>query len=411
MKERNKKIINNKIKNIFSNQRGMALLTTLIFVFVLVTLAVALLTMTNNDSKMSTLQRASNKAFYLAETGIEKALYNLNVDESYPIVSEEGKSAWRPDDSSPFTEGTSKEYFELTIENIGLLEGETDDEGIIEIISTGIVNKQKFSSAQRKIKVIAKIDFFEYTTYKYAILADKLVLFHQDVTVNGDIHSNDDIEVTGNQFVDKYDGTATCSGDNNEVNSENTYVTPVPIPEINYSELYDTAVDEGEETHVYNGNYILQNSNETWSGIHYIKGNFTLKEGSTLTVNNGAIIVEGDVNMHHSAILEINKPVDEDGYPIEGDPFWEKPYAHLAIVATGDIELKNSSTTINGVVQTTKTNGEIRVKNGATIIGSAIATTVKFYNTSSIIYNEKTLSEITTRGDPFYKKTSWQEVY
>jgi len=46
----------NKFKNIFSNQSGMALLTTLIFVFVLVSLAVALLTMTSNDTKLSFVQ-------------------------------------------------------------------------------------------------------------------------------------------------------------------------------------------------------------------------------------------------------------------------------------------------------------------------------------------------------------------
>jgi len=79
-----------KIINIISNQKGMALLTTLIFVFILVTFAVALLTMTSNDTKLSTLQRDSTNAFYFAESGIEQALYNLNIDENYESLS------WRP---------------------------------------------------------------------------------------------------------------------------------------------------------------------------------------------------------------------------------------------------------------------------------------------------------------------------
>jgi len=77
MKENQK---NYKIKNILTNQKGMALLTTLIFVFILVTFAVALLTMTSNDTKLSALQRDSTKAFYIAEAGIERTLYNLNED-------------------------------------------------------------------------------------------------------------------------------------------------------------------------------------------------------------------------------------------------------------------------------------------------------------------------------------------
>ncbi|PKP55757.1 hypothetical protein CVT91_14810 [Candidatus Atribacteria bacterium HGW-Atribacteria-1] len=71
---------NYRIKYLLTNQKGMALLTTLIFVFVLVTLAVALLTMTNNDTKLSALQRDSTKAFYIAEAGIERTLYDLQED-------------------------------------------------------------------------------------------------------------------------------------------------------------------------------------------------------------------------------------------------------------------------------------------------------------------------------------------
>jgi len=113
MKERNKKIINNKIKNISSNQKGMALLTTLIFVFVLVTLAVALLTMTNNDTKMSTLQRDSNKAFYLADAGIEDALWKLNTDV---LDGGEDILLWSPtDEPNP---GTATEYYQVTIVNV-----------------------------------------------------------------------------------------------------------------------------------------------------------------------------------------------------------------------------------------------------------------------------------------------------
>jgi len=71
---------NYRIKYLLTNQKGMALLTTLIFVFILVTFAVALLVMTSNDTKLSALQRDSTKAFYIAEAGIEKTLYILKKD-------------------------------------------------------------------------------------------------------------------------------------------------------------------------------------------------------------------------------------------------------------------------------------------------------------------------------------------
>jgi len=105
MKKKNKKIINNKIRDLLLNQKGMALLTTLIFVFILVTFAVALLTMTSNDTKLSALQRDSTKAFYIAEAGIEKTLYILKKDYESDQDWDNGINGYTPDEVS-FGEGT-----------------------------------------------------------------------------------------------------------------------------------------------------------------------------------------------------------------------------------------------------------------------------------------------------------------
>jgi len=103
---------NNVIKNLLSNQKGMALLTTLIFVFVLVTFGVSLLIMTSNDTKLSTLQRDSTKAFYIAEAGVERTLYNLKKDfessedwsdgdiDGY-ILSDQENEFWKINYNSP----------------------------------------------------------------------------------------------------------------------------------------------------------------------------------------------------------------------------------------------------------------------------------------------------------------------
>ena len=71
-------------KNILTNRQGMALVATIIFVGVLVSFGVALLAMTGDDSKLSTLQRESTRAFYIAETGVEEAILFLNTSEDNP---------------------------------------------------------------------------------------------------------------------------------------------------------------------------------------------------------------------------------------------------------------------------------------------------------------------------------------
>ena len=396
-----------KAINIFSNQKGMALLTTLIFVFVLVSLAVALLTMTNNDTKMSTLQRESNRAFYLAETGIEKTLYNLNMDDDYNMLE------WRPGDTDPiFSEGSIKEYFEVTVTNIGdpYATPPEEDTDRIKIISTGFVNKGKFSSGQRKIEVIAEIDFLQEAAYKYAILSDKVIIFQgtPGPKIEGDVHSNDDIEVMG-QFPDNYDGVATCTGDNNEVDGTNIGLPEVPIPPVNYSDLENYAQNINGEVH--NGTVDLGNGvTKNWSGVHYIKGDLIAKNGSAINVTNGAIIVEGNVDIRAKAIF--NHIVDEDNDP---NDWANSGFSHLGVIAQGDILLHAKSAIVNGVVQSVlpdgTSTGTIDLRNEATIYGCAIAQTVQLHNKCNILFDPDSYSDITTQGDGFYKKISWQEIY
>jgi hypothetical protein len=406
MKERNKKIINNKIKNIFSNQKGMALLTTLIFVFVLVTLAVALLTMTNNDTKMSTLQRESNKAFYLADAGIEDTLWKLNTS------TEDGGMgvSWRPtNEPAP---GTATEYYQVTVVDDGV-----DDDGDtkVKITSTGSVVGGKFSSGKRKIEITAEIDYVTEAMYKYAILADKIILFQgtpgPDIT--GDVHSNDDILVSGH-FADNYDGNATSSGDTNDLDDtgdgSNTGVPGKTIPTVDYDELKSRALADEAATgdiHYHTGDVILGNGDiESWTGIHYIEGSLEAKNGSEIYVEDGAIIVEGNVDIKEGATFNIN---NDDDYL---DP--DDPITALALVAQGNIKIYAKSSILKGVVQSILPDGTsegfIELKNGCEVIGSVIADTVYVRNKSTVNYDES-MDQFTTKGDPFFKKTSWRETY
>ena len=399
---RKQNIRNKKTKNILSNQEGMALLTTLIFVFVLVTLAVALLTMTNNDTKLSTLQRESNKAFYLADAGIEDTLWKLNTS------TEDGGMGidWRQSIAYP-DPGTATEYYQVTIESI--------DAENIKITSTGVVLGGKFSSGKRKIEVTAEIDYIITAMYKYAILADKIILFQgtpgPDIT--GDVHSNDDILVSG-QFDEYYVGNATSSGDTNDLDDtpdgSNTGVPGKTIPTVDYAELKSRALavdDPPTDIHYHTSDVILGNGDiENWTGIHYIEGSLEAKNGSEINVTNGAIIVEGNVDIKEGATFNIN---NDDDYLNPDDPI-----TALALVAQGNIKIYAKSSILTGVVQSILPDGTsegfIELKNGCEVTGSVIADTVYVRNKSKVTY-DGSLDQFTTKGDPFFKKTSWRETY
>lgn len=414
---------NYRIKNLLVNQKGMALLATLIFVTVIVSLSVALLTMTSNDSKLSTLQRESNNAFYLAESGIEKTFYNLNVvdDDTYGMLT------WRPGDTHPiFREGTTEERFEVTITNIGNTTPPEEVTDRIKITSTGIVDMGEFSSGKRKIEVIAEIDFLLVAMYKYAALSERVIILNgtPGAAIEGDIHSNDAIEVQG-QFDEFYEGTATVGGDNNEVYDEDELIDGfningdiIPVPTINYdgtgdeysyedSLLAEAFAQESAEgiIHVHEGPVDLDNGDVlNWTGVHYIKGDLTAKNGSSIFINNGVIVVEGAVDIRYGATFEHTK--DDD---------YITPFSHLALIATGDILLHAEGSVIGGVVQSIEKDGSstgtIDFRNGSTVVGAVIAQTVMMHNKTNIIYDEEGLGSITSQGDGFYKKISWQEIY
>ena len=87
----------------------------------------------------------------------------------------------------------------------------------------------------------------------------------------------------------------------------------------------------------------------------------------------------------------------------------------LGVIAQGDILLHAKSAVVNGVVQSVlpdgTSTGTIDLRNEATIYGCAIAQTVQLHNKCNIFYDPSANSDITTQGEGFYKKISWQEVY
>ena len=398
-----------KIKDLLSNQKGAALLTVLIFTFLMVTFVVALLAMTGNDIKISAIQRDSTEAFYQAESGIDQALYNLNVGD-------EDILHWRPGQNPPeiYTKlpFNSSEYYEVTIEDIGDPDAEPPEllTDKIRIISTGILTPVGVEhSRKRSIEVIAVIGWNTDVTYKYAVLSDKVILINGSgpdmPTIVGDIHSNDDIEVHGH-FADGYDYTATSSGgdESNDLDETEEYShsneSTITIPPVDYAML------EGNASNFW-GDVTLDNNSDPWvqEGIQFIDGDLRVKNGGKVIVN-GAIVVTGNVIFDNGSELTITKSTN--------------PITPLGLVAKGDIILKAKTTFIAGVVQSycplppppedAYTSGTVELHNDAVIWGSVIAGTIFLHNGTEINYEEGDTQKYVTLGDPFYKKISWREL-
>jgi cytoskeletal protein CcmA (bactofilin family) len=273
---------NNKLKNIFSNQKGMALLTTLIFVFILVTFAVALLTMTSNDSKLSTLQRESTRAFYLAETGIEKSIWYLNSSEDNPdglyfVGSLHGGEV-------------TTEFYDVSI---------SYDPGPPEIktlVSEGkVVGGGEYNKGTRmiEVKLTKGIKQSPNLSYDYAVLTDGDMTLDGGITFHGNIHSNSDL--INNGTINMEYGSATATGNTNDSDLCTDNQPYQEFPHI-YWDYYEdiSKTQEIIDTHTYNNYYpgdVTFDASDTLYGVHFIDGNVTIS--TDLIICNGTIFATG----------------------------------------------------------------------------------------------------------------------
>ncbi|MBE3114162.1 MAG: hypothetical protein IMZ59_01420 [Actinobacteria bacterium] len=384
-----------KNKFIINNQKGMALLTTLIFVFVLVSFSVALLVMTGNDSKLSTLHRESTRAFYLAETGVDKALWYLNTS-----ANQGGKGInWRTDEDDPPgpliypQSATASEYYEVTVETTtppGPGVGE-----IITVHSTGReVGGGEYDKGTRvvEVKLEEGVSPSEGAVYNYALMTfaeDSNLRFDGHVKIEGDVHSNGDITGNGWDPEDDVDGDVSFSGDDTTISGTN--VSPAvfqtyPAIDWEYYELNATQVYATDTAYEIGGSEPLE-------GIHYFKGDVEISNDLDV---HGTIVVEGNITVHGHP--EIN--------------LVQAGAISLVMVASGNITL-NGNVHVTGIIHTEgeiTLNGTTNVELGAILAETGVVNGVG--SETKIVYNVDNLDQpVPGTGIPVWKIASWQEVY
>jgi len=191
------------LKNNLISQKGMALLATLIFVFILTSLGIALLTMTRNDIKLSTLQEESTKAFYLADAGVERAVNWLEKQGTPPSLEDIPPVNF--DGNYDFDELSTGKY--TIILSVGADPESTVAGYIIE--TEGWITRADASRVSRKIKTMVTIsNFAEYAYFSNQELfpnnpnisgsgsyAGQKIWFIGDDIFGGKVHSNSQFHI------------------------------------------------------------------------------------------------------------------------------------------------------------------------------------------------------------------------
>jgi len=384
-----RKIKRKEITNLLLSQKGIALLTTLIFGFVIVTMVTALLVITSNDSKLSTLQRESTRAFYLAETGIEKSIWYLNSSEDNP--------------DGLYFEGdlhggntTDTEFYDVTIGPIDLGPPE-----IQTLISTGkVVGGGEYNKGTRKIEVKVKkgIKQSPNLTYDYAVLTEGNMTLDGGVTFHGDIHSNSDL--INNGKINMEYGSATATGNTNDPELCTDNQPYQEFPHI-YWDYYEdiSKTQEDIDGHTYNNYYsgdVTFGASNTLYGMHFIDGDVTIS--TELIIHDGAIFATGYIWVKGGV----------------GDVFLDNgdnPNP-LSLVAKDYIRV-DGNVHGEGIIQTESTftlNGNVNIQKGAIYADDGI-----FHGGGGAmnVYYDTDLADIVVPGTgiPVWVKISWQEIY
>ena len=387
-----RKIKRKGITNLLLSQKGIALLTTLIFGFVLVTMVTALLVITSNDSKLSTLQRESTRAFYLAETGIEKSLWYLNSSEDYPDSL---------DFPGPLDGGTTAESYNVIFSYV------SGPPEIKTLISTGkVVGGGEYNKGTRKIevKLTKGVSPSGSLSYSHAIFTNDDMTLHGGISVHGDIHSNENLYVSSTE-VFNLDGTATASGDTNDANTDvdGLLEDKLLYPAIDWPYFQDLAEREedggfyyDEDPSTYGETTKVFDVPETLTGIHYVDGNVVIK--TDLILDNAAIFANGTITvLGNGDVTLANELADHP----------------LALIAKGNITI-GGSVHGEGIIQTEgnfTNNGNVNIQEGAIYAELGV-----FNGGGGVefnVYYGTALADIIVPGTgiPVWKKISWQEVY
>ncbi len=407
-----------KMKKIISKKQnsGIVLVTTLLIMTLLTALAAFFIGSVLSEFKISASNRGGTIGFYVAESGVEEAIYKVKNDSNFRTNFLNGtlNSSNGSFSRNPYLIAGSS--YSVVVTSIA--------PGEAQIISTG-----KYTSggitAQRIVntKIIKGVnpnppwgntmfgsDEVEISGSKVNIAGGDLfanedieIEAFSNVNATNNVYSNKDIKVGGNCVL-------TVGG---EKRAQNYPPAPDPItmPQIDFDSSNPNSW-LNQATAVYTdkqfSDLLTNNPNLTLSGIIYVKGSVSVGKGQSLTIN-GLLVADSDVevgqNSSGMATLTVNKPAN-------GNP--------SGVLTKGKIKIKKNASDvyINGLVYANDEFKASDTNSQLTIIGGIISRKVQFTNistkTAQITYDNERVSQILNQensASPTVQVEHWEENY
>lgn len=302
-----------------SPRKGLALVTTLMILFILTVIAFAICAIGIQNLNLVSGYRNSSMAYYAARAGISEAFYRIDNDNSY------GTSA-----TQSFTETLSNgESYEVnfvsgpfySVNNLAGSGNVTDGSG--DTIPKKFVSVISSSTVRGRTVRLKGIGRLGYPGDDYAIFTDGVITAGN---ITGDVRNNCNgitlSSITGTALTTAGAGSITPSGGSCVYNASN-----YPVPDLHVATIVSDAAG-GANVHVCN------NEAEFLALI----GPHKVLNGGTVYVNvgGGNVTVNGGFDITNGARLFINGSLTSNGQINVSS-------GQNAIFCTGDIETNGAS--------------------------------------------------------------------
>ncbi len=387
---------NEKItQKVSPSENGAILPMVIILMLALMMTGIAFLNAGIMENGLVRRQIHKEQAFYLAEAGVETAIWQFNY----------GDRPWRPwpapwtddDDGNPTraetlyaSQDSSVGDYEVTVIN--------KDGPYPEIDSFGYApSKEAEGEVQKKVRIT--LEKSHDPLFNYAIAsAGGIIIENAGTVINGNCYTIGDISIITATVNGNTEATETVSVTNGGTvtGTITEGAGELPFPE------FDSDYYQYEATSVINGDLVINGVTPyAVGGILYITGNLTINN-STL-VGPGSIVAEGKINIQQNSV--VGNSLDTAVSLISA---YESAFE-------GDIAIKieegvaESPTVIWGTLWSPR--GEIKVEMNSKLYGSAVSGGQHKIETGSNVIDYRQFDNdfysYVTR--PTYLVQNWQE--
>lgn len=396
------------------NNKGFIILLVVIIISLLLLLAFYFLDFIITDTRISQSHKLATKTYYLAEAGINEAIWKLTNDSDWNNNFTTNPT-WQ-DIINRIGVFDVDDGYQVTVQNIEVANAEITSTAFINTsnqTSQRIVKTKVYKSLnpllEEQISIYAKddislhgvnMDINESNTFSDD---DTTLNFFSTLNVDGNVSAIDNISISWTSTIN-----ASALYSNNYPPSPD----PIDMPQIDfdsadpnsYLNRADQVYSQGEFS-----SFLNNNPNATLNGITYVQGNINIPKGITLTIN-GVLVIDGNFKIG-----------------ISGWPFWQPdPKIYVNKIGSEPAGILSKKTiTFGALIDEAVINGllyagnTLRINNitfALTLTGGMIAYDVDFnslWQPITVNYEPDVIN--TTLGNaatsPVINIEHWEEEY